>query len=314
MKDRLVDRPILVISIDFELLWGAILHPEHEGVRLMANDDGAIARGMPLLRVLEKHAVPATWAVVGHLFLAHCDRKNGMPHAHMPRFSVGWYSCDPCTNLDAAPLYYAKDIVEAIVSSPVKHEIGYHSFSHVPFSDCSREVARAEIVEGIRLAGESGIALHSFVYPYNKVGHVDILLENGFKIYRGTNAASLEGRGSLAGILGAMLSKVVPPPVEPRWVDGIWEIPSSMSLLSPLEPIYPFHYKAGLGLLRAIRSGGVFHIFLHSQDFLYNAAHLERRFEQFLAFAANKRDAGELSIMTMGELARHLDERREAMI
>ncbi|HJH26326.1 MAG TPA: hypothetical protein C5S37_06005 [Methanophagales archaeon] len=177
------EQPIFIISLDTELIWG-IVHTDVDA-SLLINDKkqcrGAIDT---LLNIFEKHNIPATWAVVGHLFLDHCEKEDGIPHRSMPRFKDDWYSCDPCTDIQRDPLFYGKDIIEKILSSSVRHEIGYHSFSHVIFSECIREVAEAEIKEGIKLAKEFGVTLKSFVFPQDKIGHLDILKENGFRIYR----------------------------------------------------------------------------------------------------------------------------------
>jgi peptidoglycan/xylan/chitin deacetylase (PgdA/CDA1 family) len=112
--------------------------------------DGKNVRGCidTLLNLFEQHKIPATWAVVGHLFLDHCEKEDGIPHKDMPRSKEDWYSSDPCTDIKRDPLYYGKDIVEKILSNRIEHEISYHSFSHVAFSECSKEVAEAEIKEG----------------------------------------------------------------------------------------------------------------------------------------------------------------------
>ena len=153
---KLLNKPIFIISLDTELIWGHIEYSSYEAVRLMKSDYKKV-RGCIniLLNLFEKHNIPATWAVVGHLFLDHCENEDGMPHKDMPRFKEDWYYSDPCTDIKRDPLYYGKDIVEKIMSNQIEHEIGYHSFSHVIFSECSREVAEAEIKEGVKLAKES---------------------------------------------------------------------------------------------------------------------------------------------------------------
>ena len=139
--------------MDTELIWGYVAYPADDAVRLMKNDDKNVRGCIDiLLNLFEKHNIPATWAVVGHLFLDHCECEDGIPHKDMPRFKDDWYSSDPCTDIQRDPLYYGRDIVEKILSSRIEHEIGYHSFSHVVFSECRREVAEAEIKEGIKLA------------------------------------------------------------------------------------------------------------------------------------------------------------------
>ena len=56
-----------------------------------------------------------------------------------------WY--DPGTDIRSDPLYYGRDLIEAIVGNKVEHEIGYHSFSHVRFSDLPKQLLRRKLSE-----------------------------------------------------------------------------------------------------------------------------------------------------------------------
>ena len=293
-------KSIFIISLDTELLWGYVAYPSNKAVSLMKNDSKKVRGYIDiLLNLFEKHNIPATWAVVGHLFLDHCECEDGIPHKDMPRFKENWYSSDPCTDIKRDPLYYGKDIVDRILSNPVEHEIGYHSFSHVPFSECSREVAEAEIKEGVKLAKEFGIPLKSFVFPNNAIGHIDVLKANRFKIYRGENLTRGKmSQNILIRKFNGGIDKMIAPPTEPEWRDGIWEIPSSMYFCDP-QIKFSVLLRAKLGLYRAIRSKKVFHIFLHPHDLLMYPS-LKDDLDKFLAFVAKKRDGGEIAVMTMG--------------
>ena len=302
-----LNKPIFIISLDTELIWGYVAYPTHKAVSLMKNDDKN-GRGCidTLLNLFEKHNIPATWAVVGHLFLDYCECENGMPHRNMPRFKEDWYSTDPCTDIQKDPLYYGKDIVEKILSNRIEHEIGYHSFSHVIFSECSREVAEAEIKEGVRLAKEFGITFKSFVFPENKIGHIDALKENGFKIYRGENLTRGNiNQNILIRKFNGGINKIIAPPTEPKWMDGIWEVPSLMYFCDP-QIKFSLLPKARIGLYRAIRSKKVFHVFLHPHNLLMYLS-LKDDLDRFLGIVAKKRDEGKISVMTMGELAEHMN-------
>lgn len=301
------DQPTFIISLDTELIWG-IAHTDSDSSLLV--DDKKCCRGAIdfLLNIFEKYSIPATWAVVGHLFLDHCEFEGGIPHKDMPRFKEDWYSCDPCTSIQKDPLYYGKDIIEKILSSPVRHEIGYHSFSHVPFSECNREVAEAEIKEGVKLANEFDITFKSFVFPQDKIGHLDILKENGFKIYRGRifKRGNINQRVPIRKINGAV-DLIIAKPVEPRLVDGIWEIPSSMLFFAR----HPFTTtplpRAKIGIYRAMRTNKVFHVWLHPQNLLYHPS-LAKDLDNLLAFVFKKRKEGKIEVMTMGELAEVLND------
>jgi hypothetical protein len=218
----------------------------------------------------------------------------------MPRFKENWYSSDPCTDIKRDPLYYGKDIVEKILSNRIEHEIGYHSFSHVVFSECSREVAEAEIKKGIKLAKEFGITLKSFAFPENKIGHVDILKECGFEIYRGENLGRYDSNKSLLiRKFNGGINKIIAPSAEPKWIDGIWEIPSSMCFYDP-QIKFSVLPMAKIGLYRAIRSKKVFHVYLHPHNLLRYSS-LKDDLDKFLAVVSKKREEGKIEVMTMGK-------------
>ena len=120
MGERALIEPTFIISLDVELLWGTVLHPTIKTASLLRNDDTKGRGNIDLLLSLfEKYDIPATWAIVGHLFLDHCQRENGIPHHGMPRFKDNWYSVDPCSDIQQDPLYYGEDIIEKVISSPV---------------------------------------------------------------------------------------------------------------------------------------------------------------------------------------------------
>lgn len=299
--------PIFIISLDTELLWGYAGYPSSKEISLMETD-GTKVRGCidALLNLFEKHNIPATWAVVGHLFLDHCEKEDEIPHKDMPRFKEDWYSADPCTDIQSDPLYYGKDIVDKILSNRIEHEIGYHSFSHVVFSECSREVAEAEIKMSNELAKKFGIALKSFVFPENKIGHVDVLKEHGFKIYRGKNLGRYNlSQSFLIRKFNGGIDKMIAPPAEPEWMDGIWMIPSSMFFCDP-QIKFSVLPMAKLGLYRAIRAKKVFHVFLHPHNLLSYPS-LKDDLDRFLGIVAKKRDEGKIEVMTMDEFAKVLN-------
>lgn len=310
LKEKLIEQPIFIISLDTELLWGYIAYPSAEVISLLKNDSEK-GRGCIdiLLNLFEKHNIPATWAVVGHLFLDHCEKEDGIPHKEMSRFKEDWYSSDPCTDIQRDPLYYGKDIVEKILSNRVEHEIGYHSFSHVVFSKCNREVAEAEVKVGNKLAKEFGITLKSFVFPENKIGYVDVLKENGFKIYRGENGWRRydPSQNILVRKFNGGINKLVAPPVDPEWMDGIWKIPSSMIFCDP-QIKFSLLPRAKFGLYRAIKAKKVFHIWLHPHSLLLYPS-LKDDLDKFLEVVAKKRDDGKIEVMTMGEFVEALEEK-----
>ena len=166
----------VVISLDTELAWG--FHDKGNISHLTKwhaerqNIDG-------MLKLFDEHKIPVTWAIVGHLFLESCVRDH--PDSEYP---IHWYSQDPGKNILQEPLWYAPDIVRRIIDADAGHDIGLHSFSHVPFGEVNHSVAMHEMIQAVDAAKKYGIIPISFVYPRESIGHINVLKDFGIKIFR----------------------------------------------------------------------------------------------------------------------------------
>ena len=94
---------------------------------------------------------------------------------------------------------------------------------------------------------------------------------------------------------------MIAPPTEPKWMDGIWMIPSSMFFCDS-QIKFSVLPRAKLGLYRAMISKKGFHIFLHPHNLLMYPS-LKDDLDKFLGVVARKRDEGKIEVMTMGEFA-----------
>jgi len=160
-------------SVDVELGAGLDKSRNHSAV-----DPSTGRKTFPvLLKILRKRKVPSTFAFVGHLLLPSCD---GHPLLKLP--AEGWLDRDPRSRFPEDDLWYAPDLVEAVITDRTGHELACHSFSHVSFADpmCTVDVARSEL-EACRQAAELyGVKMHTFVYPFNEVGHECVIAEYGY--------------------------------------------------------------------------------------------------------------------------------------
>ena len=292
--------PAFILSVDFELLWGYVLYPKDRAVGLLRSDETKGRRSaLTLLNILDRRGLPATWATVGNLFLHADQTQTGLPDA--PQLGL--------LGQADRQLFHAPDLIEKIRSSPTGHEIGYHSFSHVRFSECTPDIALRELSDGVRVAAEFGLTLRSFVFPENKIGHTTLLKQAGFLIYRGRNLGGRDAKQGLdARLKGLVTRRITAPPVAPIWRDGIWELPGSMLFGDFLRP-FDVLSRAKRGLFSAIRQNMIFHLWLHPQDLLLDP-NLASKLDTFLAFVTEKRERGELEVMTMGELATVLTKKR----
>lgn len=296
----------VVLSVDAELGWGF-----HDQSRPPADRLENARRGWEsLLDLCDEFGIEATWAVVGHLFLRDCDGR----HSDHPRDGA-WFAHERPPNQMAADLRFGNGLVEAIQDAATDHEVGCHTFSHVEFGDprTTRREARAEVTTSLELAREQGLELDSFVFPRNKVGHLDALAAYGFRCYRGVRPEkSRLGNGALGKLTRATVVRHPPPLVEPR-VDsfGLVDIPASLHLFSfeglarkLLTPLSgdPVVRQAKLGIDAAVESERVFHMWLHPNSI--TTPQDERRLRTIFTYLTHKRASTPLQVETMGEVAR----------
>ena len=293
-------RAVFTLSADFELAWAWRFSKQLDDPLEEALQKARVARqNVPLiLQYCQQYQIPITWATVGHLFLSECTCEGDRPHADLARlnhfengywrFDRGdWYRDDPCSDYRTDPEWYCPDLLEAIQSAAVDHEIGCHTFSHIDCRDvvCSPHVFRSEMEKCRELAEARGIQLNTFIYPAHTVGNLDELPRLGFTNYR-TN---------LGNVLGY--------PV--RHPSGLWEIKSSMQLeqRSPWSADYHV-YRAKKVIDRAIKHQSVCHFWFHPS---FPTDYLRTVFAEVLAYVHLRRD--ELHVTTMGDYVSWLNSR-----
>jgi len=310
--------PAFALTFDTELIWGSFDHTDPERFERRYPDVRGTIRS--IIRLLDTYEIPATWAVVGHLFLDACQRDgSGVAHPELtrPRQSWrpgDWYDADPCTDRRRDPLWYGTDVLDAIQSARTPHEIASHSFGHALYGDpaFTREAAVSDIEACIALAQERQLRLRSFVFPRNVEGHLDVLREHGFVAFRG--ADPIPGRSLPRPVRRArhLAEHVIgtSPPVSPavETLPGLWDIRGSMLFMSSsgirkaITRVARIR-KARAGLAAAAAQGGVFHLWTHPFNLASAPSLLLGVLEEMLADAARLRERGKISIATMAAIA-----------
>lgn len=292
LASRLMDRGAFSISIDLELAWGIWDRPSAEYHRLCAEKERAVVGA--LLSLLSSRQIPATWAIVARLL------ENADPPAPSPFGERIWYG---------------PDLIEAIQRASPPQDIGSHGFAHLYFRDLDREAVRADVQSAHRVHQRHGLPFTSFVFPRNQVAHLESLAEEGIEVFRGVDRgwhmATRWNLGELVGKAANLADKVLPiPPVVvlPSARSGLVELPGSMLLLgrSGLRRLVRpevMALKAELGLLRAARQGGVFHLWCHPSNFYWDTEVQLGVLEGIFDRAFTLRERGELEIRTMASYA-----------
>lgn len=305
--------PTVVISLDLELSWGTFDLFYNDDLLKMARWTHDI--GVPrLLNHLTSNGLSATWAVVGAMMRSSLPDVSGLPEVKYPHFSKPWFSYAPEQGEEAMhPEWFGAQLVQMIRDANPEQEIGFHSFSHVPFGlpGMTRERAIAEYRHCVQVARELEIPATSFVFPRNLVAYLDELRDAGFHCFRDVDEIPLRFKNRVLTTIGMIWADFIglsPRMIEPSFKQGVVSIPGSLMI----------RYAAGWrkyipdssrlrrlrkGLERVRKSGGVFHVWFHPENLYAEWPRLENVVARFLKELGELVRAGDLRCMTMGQLA-----------
>jgi peptidoglycan/xylan/chitin deacetylase (PgdA/CDA1 family) len=309
------------VSFDFELIWGTLDTRGVNGFGRACTFEREVIIDR-LLALLAKYEIPATWFVVGHLMLDHCDPEAQPKHPGIvrPRHAWrpgDWFDRDPGGDETSSPLFFARSLIGKLRASSPAQEIGCHSFSHVIFGDagCSTESAESELAECVRAAGDLGLTMKSFAFPRNRVGHIDALARNGFTAYRGpepqwySRARRLPRALVRAAHFSEFIRTATPSIVWPvSRGSGLVDVPGSMVFLPRhgmrrVVSVDRRVRRAVKGLEAAARRSGLFHLWMHPTNLADDSEAMLGGLERTLAHAAKLRSAGLLRMATVTEMA-----------
>lgn len=305
--------PTVVISLDLELSWGSFDLRHDQAMLEMArwtHDVGAFR----LLQLLTRNGLSATWAVVGAMMRRRLPEVSGLPEVQFRHFPKPWFSYIPKNGDESThPEWFGASVVEMIRKAKPVQEIGFHSFSHVPFGlpGMTRERAMTEYRYCMQIARELNLPAASFVFPRNSVGFVRELGEAGFVCFRDADQLALRFRSERLTSLGMVLADLFgmgPRMVEPSIRDGIISIPGSLMVRyaagwRKFIPDASRLRRLRKGLERVRREGGVFHVWFHPENLYAEWPRLENVVARFFEEMGEFVHKGEVRCLTMGQLA-----------
>lgn len=256
------EKPTFILSLDLELGWGFYSNPQSEILaELRRKPDEYISAVRKLLEQLDEYDIPATWGTVGHLLL---NEKGKFIHRDLPQFQEGLIEWERYQEKCSTPLYRAPDVVKSILAAEMEHEIATHGFFHLPFTNCSEEVADLELKLSKKAAKQFGVDIKSLIFPENKIDHLDVLRKNKIKFYRGQNRTNLSflnypGLKKVNVLINSLSFLPVSASKENK---NIWKIPSSMEFYNTHFPNL-VSKRAKTGINTAVITGNIFHLWLH---------------------------------------------------
>lgn len=184
------DKGVFVISLDFELLWGAwdVTTKEKYGANIVG-----VKEVMPkLLDLFARYDIKATFATVGFLFAKNKGELLSRLPEKKPAYSNTDYNVygkefnflgnDETDD----PYHFGYTLFEQVKQSP--HEIGTHTFSHYFCLEDGQtpEEFDADIKAAKNISAIHNIPLTSIVFPRNQVNpaYFPVLKDNGIMVYR----------------------------------------------------------------------------------------------------------------------------------
>jgi peptidoglycan/xylan/chitin deacetylase (PgdA/CDA1 family) len=197
---------------------------------------------LALLEVAERHNIPITWAICGDAAVRDMKSFN------------------------------------AILNSSHDHEIAVHTYSHLDATATTKGDFRSDVRQCITSLGLE--SPRSFVFPWNREAHFDVLREFGFRAFRGAQRA-------------------IGPPV---MQEGLWNV----------RPVYYVDQKSeGAGKLMeeylelCVRRGGVFHLWSHPWALVIDGStsSMAQTMESIFQSMDALKDKSRLIASTMGGIA-----------
>jgi peptidoglycan/xylan/chitin deacetylase (PgdA/CDA1 family) len=280
----------LVISLDFELLWGVRDKYPPDGGSYRENLLGSRVAIPRILDLFAEFDVAATWAAVGFLFAnfrreLEAYRPTTLPAYHDPRLSP--YEDQVGEGEDDDPLHFAPSLLRLIRGCP-RQEVGTHTFCHYYCLEPgqTRGAFEADLASAQAIALANGVEIRSIVLPRNMFNpdYADVLLSAGIDCYRSNETGwmynyhdpvyggsrlqrAARKADSYVNLSGPNLTSWG----EVRTECGLCQVPSSRFLrpysprLRHLEPLRLRRIARDLRL--AASSGRIFHLWWHPHNF-----------------------------------------------
>ncbi len=179
----------LVISLDFELLWGVFDKVNFREKELYFQNTRKVIP--EILNIFEEAGIAATWATVGVLFNKNWEDfaqniPEFLPEYHNMSLSAYEYAKSNMNEIDEY-FCFANSLIEQIRKTQ-KQEIGTHTYSHYYCLEPGQNEKsfKADLKKNIKLAEQAGINLQSLVFPRNQFNtdYLSVCNELGIRTVR----------------------------------------------------------------------------------------------------------------------------------
>lgn len=185
----MIDCGCMVISLDFELMWGILDH--RDPMSYKDNIEGTWDVIPKILKLFESYQIHATWGIVGliaHKNIAECigDVPGILPHYKDENLSV--YSHFKEIRDFEAKYFCAPALIKKI-SNTKYQEIASHTYSHYYCAEKGQSEAafRCDLKKAKEILSLNDANIKSLILPRNQLKreYSDAMREEGIANYRG---------------------------------------------------------------------------------------------------------------------------------
>ena len=314
----------LIISLDFELIWGML--DSHTPDSYRENVEGVRVVLPALLDLFRKYNVHATFATVGMIFADSPEEAEQympveelLPTYEDPALSTyPWLEKIKKTTEDKG-MFFAPELISAISETPGM-EIGSHTFSHYYCRETGQtpEQFEADIEAAVLIASDKGFKLTSMVLPRNQSEneYVRILAKHGFTAYRNEERDWIHTKIRNRSLLRLLRLMDVYFPLtgqggyHPQKEEGLWDLTGSrmykpyFGKLAFLENLKLHRIKRQMK--HAAKNGLYFHLWWHPHNIgIKTELHL-KQLESVLQYYSTLRDKYGMQSVNMREAAEEL--------
>lgn len=323
-----MNKGILVISLDFEMMWGAKdwSSPEEYGKSNVAQVPQVIDR---LLKLFIEYGIHATFATVGFLF---CQNKEDLLN-NIPLLKPSYndenlspYFSNYIENIpkEYEKLYFAPHLIKRI-SNTDGMEIATHTACHFNCTAPGQtpEEFNEDLRAAIKIANRVNHVLKSIVFPRNEVDekYLSVCDQMGIKIFRG-NALKYFGAPKnkiewFKNRLGRLLDNYIPLDKNSTYSlsdvhDGKRYNVRASRFLRPYSHRLFFLERARLRrmkkeLTKAAEAGEVYHIWWHPHNFGSNTDKNFEFLEKLLRHYMYCKEKYGMTSLNMKEVAQSID-------
>jgi len=289
----------LIISLDFEMFWGAIGSKNLQLFEKTVFQEEIIVP--KLLQLFKEYDIHATWAIVGAMLCNDIKEIESYLNKDINYRKWQFSLREMIAKIEKKgnKNYFAQSLIKQIMSYK-NQEIGTHTFSHFYMLEegVTEELLQQDIYAAITVMKQYDIKPKTIIMPRNQINvkFFPILSEAGIKLYRGRQTTFFFSKKRIINRIIDFIDAYIPirknlcyKDQDIECIDGLYNVRASMFYRTYFDKLKFFEYLKLMRIKKemrsAARSGKYFHLWWHPHNMgtnlKYNFAVLKKIFSYY---------------------------------